>query len=51
YTTKEVGKGTGLGLTVSYGIIEKFGGEIQVKSEVGRGSIFDIILPIVKEEL
>jgi len=51
FTTKEVGKGTGLGLTVSYGIIKKFGGEIKVKSEVGKGSIFEIMLPIVKEEL
>jgi len=40
-----------LGLTVSYGIIKKFGGEIKVKSEVGKGSIFEIMLPIVKEEL
>jgi signal transduction histidine kinase len=51
FTTKEVGKGTGLGLTVSYGIIKKFGGEINVKSEVGKGSIFEIILPILEEEL
>ena len=51
YTTKEVGKGTGLGLTVSYGIIKKIGGEIQVKSEIGKGSRFEIILPIVEEEL
>lgn len=51
YTTKEVGKGTGLGLTVSYGIVKKFGGEINVKSEVGKGSIFEIVLPIVQEEL
>ena len=51
YTTKEVGKGTGLGLTVSYGIIKKFGGEIKVKSEIEKGSIFEIMLPIVEEEL
>ncbi len=51
YTTKEVGKGTGLGLTVSYGIIKKFGGEITVKSEIEKGSIFEIILPVIEEEL
>ncbi len=50
FTTKEVGKGTGLGLTVSYGIVEKFGGEIKVKSKPGKGSIFTIRLPILKEE-
>jgi len=49
YTTKEVGKGTGLGLTVSYGIIKKFGGEIIVSSEVSKGSKFEIILPILDE--
>jgi signal transduction histidine kinase len=51
FTTKEVGKGTGLGLTVSYGIIKKFGGEIKVKSEIEKGSTFEIMLPIVEEEL
>jgi signal transduction histidine kinase len=46
YTTKEVGKGTGLGLTVSYGFIEKLKGEIKVKSNVGSGSTFIITIPI-----
>ncbi len=46
FTTKEVGKGTGLGLTVSYGIIKEFGGEIKVDSEINQGSTFTIILPI-----
>jgi len=46
FTTKDVGGGTGLGLTLSYGIIERHGGKIEVKSEVGRGSEFIISLPI-----
>ncbi|MBA7663123.1 Adaptive-response sensory-kinase SasA [subsurface metagenome] len=46
FTTKEVGEGTGLGLSVSMGIIEKHGGTIRVRSKPGRGSTFLIWLPI-----
>jgi signal transduction histidine kinase len=46
FTTKEVGKGTGLGLTVSYGFIKKLNGEIKVKSEEGKGSTFAVIIPV-----
>ncbi len=46
FTTKDVGKGTGLGLSVSYGIINEHGGEIKIKSEVGTGTKFTIILPV-----
>lgn len=45
FTTKPTGEGTGLGLSVSYGIIKNHGGEITVESDLGRGSIFTIRLP------
>jgi len=47
FTTKEVGKGTGLGLSISYGIITQLQGTFQVASEVGNGTTFTIILPII----
>jgi PAS domain S-box-containing protein len=46
FTTKKEGKGTGLGLWVSYGIIKSFHGEIKVSSVYGHGTTFTIILPI-----
>ncbi|MDD5065825.1 MAG: ATP-binding protein [bacterium] len=46
FTTKEVGKGTGLGLSLCYEIIQKHKGSIEVKSEVGKGTAFNIKLPI-----
>lgn len=49
FTTKGVGKGTGLGLTVSYGLIKQLKGEIKVKSSVGKGSTFTVRIPIKSE--
>lgn len=45
FSTKPAVKGTGLGLSVSYGIVKAHGGEIKMKSEVGKGTIFSVILP------
>jgi two-component system NtrC family sensor kinase len=45
FTTKPVGMGTGLGLPVSYGIIKKHGGDILVRSAIGKGTSFRILLP------
>jgi len=41
-----VGVGTGLGLSISYNIIKKHKGEIKVESELGKGTTFNIILPL-----
>jgi two-component system NtrC family sensor kinase len=50
YTTKEVGSGTGLGLSVSQGIVERHGGSIRVWSKLGEGSTFTIWLPLEGDE-
>jgi two-component system NtrC family sensor kinase len=49
FTTKEIGQGTGLGLSVSYGIVERHGGGIWVQSKVDRGSTFTVWLPIEEQ--
>lgn len=45
FTTKDTGEGTGLGLSIAYGIVQEHGGRIEVVSELGRGSIFTVVLP------
>jgi len=46
FTTKDVGKGTGLGLTIAYKIVAQHGGRIDVRTEVGVGSRFTVVLPM-----
>lgn len=46
FTTKDVDKGTGLGLAISHGIVERHRGRIEIETEVGRGTIFRIVLPL-----
>lgn len=47
FTTKEIGQGTGLGLSFCYGVVSEHGGTIQVQSKVGQGSTFVIDLPLI----
>jgi signal transduction histidine kinase len=49
YTTKEIGKGTGLGLASVYGIVKQHGGWLEVESREGQGSKFLVFLPVASE--
>ncbi|MFC1478210.1 ATP-binding protein [Candidatus Margulisiibacteriota bacterium] len=50
FTTKEKGKGTGLGLSTCHDIIQKYKGDIMVKSKVGKGTVFTIYLPCAEKK-
>ncbi len=51
FTTKEQAKRTGLGLAIVYGLVKQHGGEIRCDSEVGRGTVFSVLLPHTDEPL
>jgi signal transduction histidine kinase len=50
YTTKQLGKGTGMGLSIVYGVVKMHAGDIAVDSEVGRGTSFLVRIPVDREE-
>jgi CheY-like chemotaxis protein len=50
FTTKEIGKGSGIGLSVVHGIVTCLGGIIKVKSKIGKGSTFRVLIPAAEKE-
>jgi signal transduction histidine kinase len=48
YTTKQLGRGTGMGLSIVYGVVQMHAGEISVESRPGRGTKFSVRLPLIE---
>lgn len=51
FTTKEVGKGTGMGLSIVHGIVKNYGGFVVMESELGKGTSFRVYLPVIEQQL
>lgn len=51
FTTKETGQGMGLGLSISYGIVKDYGGDIRIESEPGRGTLFELFFPAARKSI
>ncbi|MFC1891570.1 PAS domain S-box protein [Thermodesulfobacteriota bacterium] len=51
FTTKSIGDGTGMGLSIVHGIVKSYGGDITVESELGKGATFNVYLPRIEEEV
>ena len=49
FTTKEVGKGTGMGLAIIHGIVKSYGGCVSFNSQPGKGTVFEVLLPVMAE--
>jgi PAS domain S-box-containing protein len=49
FTTKEVGKGTGMGLAIIHGIVKSYGGCVSFTSKTGKGAVFEVLLPVMAE--
>jgi len=50
FTTKEIGKGTGMGLAIIHGIMKEYEGAITVESQLGKGTTFHVFFPVIQKD-